>query len=184
MEDNNPFLMLAILSVFSLVGGAVMGNALRALRARQHIVNSFFALIWASIFAGAPLLSGAGLFFSTDQTLLFVIQLGLFAAAVCYTLFVRSSSIAAPAELPLVGVVVGGILTMAGAVLVSSFMRRGGSMALWGGLLMLLIGAGILIAAAYFAWIKLPERIEEPAAAEIAREESLPGDNKKRKRRK
>lgn len=80
---DDPLIALAFLSLFHLIGGGVMGMALRGWRSRS--VN-WMLVVWALGFGGLPLL------FAFAAPWLLPVQLLELATAFCITFFSGSES--------------------------------------------------------------------------------------------
>jgi hypothetical protein len=141
--ENNSLIILGFISLFHVIGGAVLGSTLRSIVTDwpkfgcQHI----FLLVWASLFGFMPLLFG----FDREEPWFLLIQIAILGTTIAVTALAWNWLREITADNNMVLVLFGGVFLASGAVAGALSMRAdkwfvalliGGIFVLTGGALM------------------------------------------------
>ncbi len=142
MSLTPEIMLLGSLSIPEIIGGAIIGSALRGLR-RGFEVNSILKLFWGGLFGFMPLVIGSDEFARTGMLFLFVAQIVVLAGAISVAAFLPTDYFEELKSKNVVMIAVGGLFLLIGLVL-GAIMLRSGKMA---GILFGLVfgGAGGLV---------------------------------------
>lgn len=143
---NYKLFMLLFESIFIVIGGIALGQALRRLLAHQFSTNSIFLVIWGSIFALVPLVAGSSSLAELHAEYLVLVQVLLLLAATAITAFTPQEYLSAFTSRPISLVAFGAFILVLDAVVMFGLNQQDLFTNLVGGSVFAIVGAALITA--------------------------------------